>query len=298
MSLELVAAAKLNLTLEVIGKRPDGYHEIASVMQTIDLVDRINIEPASTLSLEVTGDEAIRLPDDAADNLVIRAAKALREEVGRPDLGARIVLEKRIPAGMGLGGGSSDAAAVLRGLNFIWRLRLDPPALARLAGTIGSDVPFFLYGGTAFVGGRGENVMPLPDIVPQRITLFVPEVDIPDKTGRAYAALLPSDFGAGARSLAMVQSVSTDQPPASSDLFNTFDRAVGESLPATGSAITACREAGVDAVVAGAGPAFFTLTPSSELAEGFREQLVRDFGVRAISCNTSSRNESMAVKNN
>src|SRR2546423_305244 len=118
-----MAPAKLNLTLEVLGRRPDGYHEIASVMQTIDLGDRIRLEPADSLEIEVSGDRGVDVPEDPSRNLAYRAATALKDSVGRPDLGARIGLDKRIPAG-GLGGGSSDAAAVLRGLNRFWHLKL------------------------------------------------------------------------------------------------------------------------------------------------------------------------------
>src|SRR5687767_2318763 len=115
MTLILLAPAKLNLTLEVLGKRTDGYHEIASVMQTIDLVDTLRIDAADALTLDVQGEEAGGVPADVERNLVYRAAVALREAAGRPQLGAHIQLRKQVPAGAGLGGGSSDASATLRG---------------------------------------------------------------------------------------------------------------------------------------------------------------------------------------
>src|SRR5688572_1616608 len=110
MALELIAPAKVNLTLEVLGRREDGYHEIASVIQTLDLADSVRLEWGESLEIEVAGEATAGLPEEGQANLAYRAAQELAGEAGRPDLGAVIRLEKRVPAGMGLGGGSSDAA--------------------------------------------------------------------------------------------------------------------------------------------------------------------------------------------
>lgn len=156
----VLAPAKINLHLEVLGLRPDGYHELAMVMQSLDLRDR--------LVLRNRADGAIRLESDApelplgADNLIVRAAERLRSRVGLPELGAAIRLAKRIPIGAGLAGGSSDAAAALLGLNELWGLGLETPALLALAGELGSDVPFCLAGGTRLSFGRGERLGTLP----------------------------------------------------------------------------------------------------------------------------------------
>ena len=149
--LKLLTSAKVNLALDVLGKRPDGYHEIATVMQPIDLFDRLTLEPAPELSLEV--DDAALPTDDR--NLIVRAAVLLRQAAGI-DAGARIRLSKRIPVAAGLGGGSSDAAATLWGLNRLWRLRWSRARLSEVAVQIGMDVPFFLGNGPA-VPGHGPR---------------------------------------------------------------------------------------------------------------------------------------------
>ena len=155
---EVQAPAKLNLFLEVLGRRPDGYHEIESLMVTTDLRDHLSFEddPSGLLVLDCDDPNLSTGPD----NLVIRAAEALRRESGT-DRGARIRLSKRIPAQAGLGGGSSDAAATLRGLSELWRLDLDAERLERIGAGIGSDVPFFLHGPAAVCRGRGERVEPV-----------------------------------------------------------------------------------------------------------------------------------------
>jgi 4-diphosphocytidyl-2-C-methyl-D-erythritol kinase len=145
-ALALPAHAKLNLDLTVLGTRPDGYHELRTRFQAISLHDLLVIEPASVTSLEGG------FPDD----LVLRAQRALETAVGRP-LPARLRLIKRIPAGAGLGGGSSDAAAALRGLARLHGLECD---LSPIAGGLGADVPFFLLGGAAVAHGRGERMSP------------------------------------------------------------------------------------------------------------------------------------------
>ncbi|MCX5992659.1 MAG: 4-(cytidine 5'-diphospho)-2-C-methyl-D-erythritol kinase, partial [Chloroflexi bacterium] len=139
--LTLKAFAKVNLVLEVLGRRADGYHEIASVMQTVSLYDVLTLEPASHIKLNFS---LPGLPDHA--NIILKAAEALGKFAGCSK-GALIGLEKNIPVGAGLGGGSSDAAAVLRGLNRLWQLELNMEQLAAIGAGLGSDVPFFIYGG-------------------------------------------------------------------------------------------------------------------------------------------------------
>jgi 4-diphosphocytidyl-2-C-methyl-D-erythritol kinase len=154
------APAKINLHLEVLGLRPDGFHELAMVMQSLDLGDRLRLRSTADACLTLQCDEA-ELPLDG-DNLIVRAAERLRQRAGLPELGAAIALEKRIPIGAGLAGGSSDAAATLVGLNELWGLGLDGPALQELAAGLGSDVPYCLVGGTQLCFGRGEQLEPAP----------------------------------------------------------------------------------------------------------------------------------------
>lgn len=158
----LRAPAKINLCLRVLGLRPDGYHQIESVMQMVGLYDELTIQPRRRgIAVTVTGFE---LPGGPG-NLAYDAAVALAREAGG-SRGASIHLTKQIPLGAGLGGGSSDAAAVLIGLNRLWKLRWSRPRLAALGSTLGSDVPFFFFGPTSWVTGRGERVVPEPRLRP------------------------------------------------------------------------------------------------------------------------------------
>ena len=153
------AHAKVNLTLEVLGTRPDGYHELRSVVAEIPLHDDVELEdaPAGEVTVEMTGDgmEAPRVPCEK--NLAVRAARVLQEACGVAR-GVRIRIVKRIPAGAGLGGGSADAAAVLNGLNEMWGLNLPKERLCAIGAEVGSDVPALVLGGTVLMEGRGERV--------------------------------------------------------------------------------------------------------------------------------------------
>jgi 4-diphosphocytidyl-2-C-methyl-D-erythritol kinase len=193
--LKLIAPAKINLSLEVIGRRRDGFHDIASIIQAIDLVDQVGVgvAPGSGIRLSVSGAE---LATDAR-NLAWRAAHQLLEAVGLADPGAggedaspavavTIELEKRIPIAAGLGGGSADAAAVLLGLNHLLGRPLGVASLFRLAADLGSDIPFFLVGGTCFAGGRGERIRRLPPLPPLWVVVVSPAVAV--ETQWAYEA--------------------------------------------------------------------------------------------------------------
>ena len=183
-AIEIRAHAKINLCLEITGKRPDGYHEINSVFHAVSLAD--------TLELSSREDDRIVLHCDVPHipvdgrNLVIKAALALRRAMGAgPQPGADIVLRKTIPAGAGLGGGASDAAATLRALCELWsvdqRVARELPAIAA---AIGSDVPFFLSGGTCLVSGRGEIIEPLA--CPQQYHFIIVFPGFPVSTAWAY----------------------------------------------------------------------------------------------------------------
>src|SRR3954469_7342886 len=152
---EVLAPAKLNLFLEVLGRRPDGYHEVETLMVAVDLFDRLTFRESPSGEITLRCDDP-GLPT-GSENLAVRAAERLRDESGRR-LGAHIDLHKSIPAGAGLAGGSSDAAAALAGLDRLWDLKTRPDRLATLASGLGSDVPFFLKAGAAICRGRGERV--------------------------------------------------------------------------------------------------------------------------------------------
>jgi 4-diphosphocytidyl-2C-methyl-D-erythritol kinase len=181
MLLRAEAPAKINRELRVGARRPDGFHEIWSRFCTIDLSDRLEIEDAEGLEITCAG-----LPVPEGDsNLVARAATSLAEELGIAPR-ARIRLEKRIPVGAGLGGGSADAAVTLLLLSRLWDSPLSAAGLSDVAARVGSDVPFFLHGGEADVTGRGERVTPREDGPARELLLLVPPFSI--ATGDVYAA--------------------------------------------------------------------------------------------------------------
>ena len=150
------AKAKINLHLEILGIRTDGFHELAMVMQSIDLSDKLKMIKTKSNNIKLKSNN--KEISNGEDNLIIKAAKLLRNEVGNPQLGVNIELEKNIPIGAGLAGGSTDAAATLVGLNKLWRLNLDILELEKISSRIGSDVPFCVSGGRQICFGRGENL--------------------------------------------------------------------------------------------------------------------------------------------
>jgi 4-diphosphocytidyl-2-C-methyl-D-erythritol kinase len=158
--LSVHSPAKINLHLEVLGLRPDGFHELAMVMQTIELGDVLRLAPTADGRIALHCDHP-ELPTDGS-NLIVRAAELLRARAGLPELGAEMHLRKRIPIGAGLAGGSSNGAAALHGLNTLWGLGHTPAALEALAAELGSDMPYCLAGGTQLCFGRGERLEPLP----------------------------------------------------------------------------------------------------------------------------------------
>jgi 4-diphosphocytidyl-2-C-methyl-D-erythritol kinase len=164
--------AKINLTLRVVGRRPDGYHEVESLVARITLCDTVTVAPRSDRRHTLTCDDPL-LPCDER-NLALQAAASLAEAAGIRT-GVHISLQKRIPAGAGLGGGSSNAATVLMLLNKLWRLDLSRDELARIGARVGSDVPLFLHGPVCIVRGRGEQVEDVMEPLAARVVLFLPE---------------------------------------------------------------------------------------------------------------------------
>jgi 4-diphosphocytidyl-2-C-methyl-D-erythritol kinase len=258
--IEIDAHAKVNLTLEVLGRRDDGYHEIVSVLQTIDLHDTLSLEPADDLTLTCDVPEL-----ESPDNLVLRAAHLLREASGYRG-GCRLSLAKKVPAAAGLGGGSSDAAAALSGLNRLWELGMSLEELTPLAARLGSDVPFFLRGGTAMVQGRGERVRPLPPADIQWVVVLAPRILMPDKTASVYARLSESDFTPGqlTRKLEARIRGGGDVPP--QFLFNVFDEVALQAFPDLRRYWDTFRVLGAREIhVAGTGPSLYAPVSRREL---------------------------------
>lgn len=173
------AHAKVNLWLNVVGRRADGYHLLDSLVAFVDLADTVEAQPSDRLSLEVMGPESAALAGEG-DNLVLKAARLLAERAGVPPLAA-LRLVKHIPVAAGLGGGSADAAAALRALADLWRLALPDEVLFDIAGSLGADVPMCLAGRTALATGVGECLHPAPYLPPLAILLVNPGVTLPTR---------------------------------------------------------------------------------------------------------------------
>ena len=182
------APAKINLFLDVIRKREDGYHDLGTVFQTVDVGDTLEFSSRDDGEIHLDYSNPQEYPVES--DLVYKAAVALRSHVGKLDLGADIFLDKVMPLGAGLGGGSADAAAVLRALNRLWELRLSPAELERVGAKLGADVPFLVRGGTAFAEGIGERlsfISPLDLPAGEVLLIATPHDSVPTKD--AYAGV-------------------------------------------------------------------------------------------------------------
>ena len=264
--LEILAPAKLNLTLEVLAKRPDGFHEIRSVIQAINLVDSLRFRLSENIEFSCTDPDWV-----PARSLVSKAVGLLQKTTGCSK-GVTIEVGKRIPLVSGLSGDSSDAAAVLRGLNRLWGLGRSLPQLLELASQLGSDVAFFLYGGTAVVRGRGEVVTPLPPFPHMWVVLMLPPVPrMPGKTGRLYASLKPGHYTRGEvtdRLVALLTRGSLGGERLVHNLFNVLEDVAADSFAGLGEYRQQFLQAGAQEVhLAGSGPVLFTLVKDRAEAE-------------------------------
>lgn len=261
--LTVLAPAKLNLTLEVLAKRRDGFHEIRSVIQTINLCDSLHFQLSQNIEFKSSMPDLI--PEDS---LVSKATSLLRQATGCSN-GATIEVSKRIPLVSGLGGDSSDAAAILRGLNKLWGLGLSQPELLELASQLGSDVAFFVYGGTAVVKGRGEVVTPLPPLPHMWVVLMVPPVPrMPGKTERLYASLKARHYTDGQITDRLVAWLTGGGEVTPSSLSNVFDDVALDSFTGLGEYWQQFLEAGAQEVhLAGSGPSLFALIKDKAQAE-------------------------------
>ena len=297
-ALRLPAPAKINLALEVLGRRPDGYHEIDTVVTTIDLADELRLRPAAGLEVCLDGPHAagVAAAEEAAEELSGRAARALAAAAGR-DPGVRIELTKRVPVAAGLGGGSSDAAAVLRGLNVLWGLDWAPERLSAVAAELGSDVPFFLHGGTARCTGRGERVEPLRDLRPPlRLLLLLPPLPAaPGKTARRYGALTERDHTDGRHVRRLAARLGRGAPPPPRDMVNAFEAVVERTEAELVAHYAAYGAAAASPLrLCGAGPALY-LPVEGEARIGDLRRELRAAGAEVIEARTLPRERALAV---
>jgi 4-diphosphocytidyl-2-C-methyl-D-erythritol kinase len=262
------AYAKINLSLDVLGRRDDGYHELATVMQTIDLYDTICLTAAHDNRVHMISTIPALSNDD---NLAARAAQLVRQQLTLTR-GVVIELHKCIPMTAGLGGGSSDAAAVLLALQQWWQLPLSSSGLLSLAASLGSDVPFFLSGGLALCEGRGELVTPLAPHWPSSmrwLLLLKPAISV--STATVFRNLPAQDYTDGTYSRAVCQAFNANSTPRAEDLHNALEQSVLEHYPEVAHARRDMLEAGASIVrLSGSGPTLFA--PFAELARARRTQ--------------------------
>jgi 4-diphosphocytidyl-2-C-methyl-D-erythritol kinase len=272
--------AKINLTLEILGRREDGYHELASIVHTIGLADDLRIDASDELLTRVEG-----LDIDRETNLVARAAELLAARTGERR-GAELSLIKRIPAAAGLGGGSSDAATTLVGLNSFWDSPLHLKELEQLAAELGSDIPFFIRGGAAVMRGRGEELEALPARSGQWLVIVVPPHDVIDKTSQLYGSLEPSDFSSGQVTQRVAEQLRRGEPPVDGELVNGFERAARAIFPGLSEVWAEVqRLCNRQFFLTGAGPALFALAEGR--ADARRqvtrtERLVPSYAARTV----------------
>jgi 4-diphosphocytidyl-2-C-methyl-D-erythritol kinase len=258
--LTIDAPAKLNLALEVLGELGE-YHEISSILQTVALFDTLTFEDAPDIELSCSE------PALQSDNLVERAAYALRQ-LTNTDRGARIRLEKRIPWPSGLGGGSSDAAATLKGLNALWRLRLSTDELVGVGATLGSDVPAFVIGGTVRLSGRGDVVAPARPLETAYFVIAVPDVPVPpSKTAALYRILGPDRYTDGRYTRAALDSLARSGRVPGDLQHNAFEAVMADCFAGIGGTLDRFRAASAAPVhLAGSGPALYAMYESDDEA--------------------------------
>ncbi len=267
------AYAKINLSLEILRKRSDGFHEIASVMQTIGLYDTLYIGLAEDLQFDCNQPELV-----TEDNLVWQAALKLHDVCGEDKKrGADIFLQKAIPVAAGLGGGSSDAATTLLALNHLWGLGLSEDQLLEIAAELGSDVPFFIRGGTALAEGRGEILTPLSALQEIWLVLLYPPLDLPaSKTKELYRMLDLNDFSSGGVTRALVNAIKRGERPPQSLFHNTFEKVVYERFSQMDYFRQSMVDAGADYVrVSGSGPTLYTILSDAAEARFLAERLTQ-----------------------
>ncbi len=296
------APAKINLHLEVLGLRTDGFHELAMVMQSIDLADYLEITSNKEGLITLTVDD----PSLSAgnENLIIKAAKLLRDRFGNNHLGATIHLQKNIPIGAGLAGGSSDGAAALMGLNALWGLDLTKPQLKDLAGELGSDMPFCLDGGTQLCFGRGEKLEPLNISSSSMAVILVKDPAVSISTPWAYgrskelkgSSYLKSDFEfeqrrQQLREKSWLRFLSISDPP---PLNNDLQQVVEPEIPAVQDALKllSALPGSFGVAMSGSGPSCFALystyVEAKEVLEKNRVRL-EDSGLESWCCSFLSQ---------
>ena len=267
--MKILAPCKINLFLEVKNRRPDGYHNIESIMQAVSLYDELEFKAAKkgvSLRCNIPG-----LPTDDR-NLVIKAATLLKKEL-KVDLGARITLKKRIPMGAGLGGGSSDAAATLKGLLKLWKKKISSKKLTKIAASIGADVPFFLKGGTAVARGIGERIIPIKNVKKSYFVIVYPGFGVATKW--AYEKLrFPLTNKRKINKIRALLGSSRSSREWGSYIYNRFEEAVFPKYPEILLIKKKIRSIGHESLMSGSGSSIVGVVLSRIAGERLKQTLL------------------------
>ena len=285
-SYSLLAPAKINLYLEILGDRSDGYHELAMIMQSIDLADKIDLQSSNNNTIRVHCDHP-QVPTDQS-NLAYRAAQLMTQQF--PSVakygGVEITIHKHIPVAAGLAGGSTDAAAVLVGLDLMWNLGLTQSELQELAAQLGSDVPFCVAGGTAIATGRGEQLSPLPSLDNLYIVLGKHR-SLSISTAWAYSTYRASFGSSYAKALSKLESreavhsgpmvkaiIHENGVEIGQRLHNDLEKVVLPEYPQVLQLRQAFQDnSALGAMMSGSGPSVFALCASYEQAQQLQQQV-------------------------
>ena len=283
----LPSYAKINWTLRVLGRRGDGFHELCTVFQTVSLFDEITFRAGDRIQLTSS---STAVPADET-NLIARAARLLQSEFGVRD-GATIHLEKRIPAPGGLGGGSSNAAVALLGLSVLWRLEIRPETLLDLAARLGSDVPFFLFGGTARASGRGTKLSRMPEIEARHMIVVTPAVEVatPAAFARLNAPRLTKNSLKSILKLCQSEAESFDWRQSAP--INDFEPTVFQTEPEIARVKETLLSAGARcALLSGSGASVYAVFDKEETRQATLKALDKESTWRKFAVATVSRND-------
>lgn len=282
-SLSCNAHAKINLYLRILGRRDDGFHEIRSIFQTLDLHDTLHFSPCERgISLRITGPSS--MPSLIRENIIEKTFCEIGRELGR-EAGVRVELKKIIPVGGGLGGGSSDSSATIKALGELWDLGLTADDHLRIAARIGSDVPFFYHGGTALVEGRGEMLTPLPDIPPLSVIIVKPDFSISTAEAYSWWDDLPGGPGGPNLETGLLYSGSISHM-----LHNDFEEVLFPRFPVLAEIKKMLLCSGCPgALLSGSGSCIFGIVGDDSKAEIIADNVKRNFNATVFVTRTKGR---------
>ena len=287
----LPSFAKINWLLRILGRREDGFHELFTIFQTVSLFDKISFAKSDELILTCDNEN---IPTDET-NLIVKAARLLKDEFGVKS-GVRIHLEKRIPAPGGLGGGSSNAAVALLGLATLWDLEIGFESLVEIGARLGADVPFFLYGGTAFGTGRGTEIVPMSEFKEKHLLIVTPDVHV--STAEAFAQVKATYLTKETSKsiLKICQNEAGSFNLRQNNFSNDFEKSVFRGFPEIERVKRKLLESGArTALLSGSGASVFAIFDNEETRQAAQKALDKEKNWRKFAVATISSDEYRAA---